>query len=45
MSTHDKAGIGEKARWVGGAFGIVIVYFGLIFALMYPALEAAGYVA
>ena len=35
----------KKAVWVLEAFGIVLAYFGAFGVLMYPVLDAAGYLA
>ena len=35
----------EKAKWVLQAFGIVLAYFGAFAVLMYPVMDAAGYLA
>ena len=37
--------LGQQAKWVAGAFGIVLAYFGAFGLLMYPVLDAAGYLA
>lgn len=31
---------GKKAKWIAGAFGIVLGYFGAFAVLMYPVLDA-----
>jgi hypothetical protein len=35
----------KKARWMAEALGIVLAYFGAFGVLMYPVLDAAGYLA
>jgi hypothetical protein len=35
----------KKALWVAEALGIVLAYFGAFGLLMYPVLDAAGYLA
>jgi hypothetical protein len=40
--TREKA---EKAKWMLQALGIVLAYFGAFGVLMYPVLDAAGYLA
>ena len=35
----------QKALWAAEAFGIVLAYFGAFGLLMYPVLDAAGYLA
>ncbi len=35
----------QKAVWIAEAFGIVLAYFGAFGLLMYPVLDAAGYLA
>jgi hypothetical protein len=35
----------EKAKWTFQALGIVLAYFGAFGVLMYPVLDAAGYLA
>ena len=44
MNKREKSGR-EKAIWVAEALGIVLAYFGAFGLLMYPVLDAAGYMA
>ena len=37
--------LGQQAKWVAGAFGIVLAYFGAFAVLMYPVIEASQHVA
>jgi hypothetical protein len=41
MKKGDQVDIGKKARWVMGAMGIVLAYFGAFGVLMYPVIEAS----
>jgi len=45
MNGRDGIPMKKKAIWVAEAFGIVLVYFGAFAVLMYPVLDAAGYLA
>ena len=42
---REHGGSREKAKWVIQAFGIVLAYFGAFAVLMYPVMDAAGYLA
>jgi hypothetical protein len=42
---RQRAGSTEKVKWVLQAFGIVVAYFGAFAVLMYPVMDAAGYLA
>jgi len=44
MNTSEKTRM-KKALWVAEALGIVLAYFGAFGLLMYPVLDAAGYLA
>lgn len=41
MKKNDHPGLARQARWVIGAFGIVLAYFGAFAVLMYPVVEAS----
>ena len=45
MDRQDAHEIREKAGLVAGALGIALIYFGVFATLMYPVLDAVGYVA
>jgi hypothetical protein len=45
MNGRDEIPLKKKALWVAEAFGIVLAYFGAFAVLMYPVLDAAGYLA
>jgi len=45
MDKHEKKRMRRKALWVAEALGIVLAYFGAFGLLMYPVLDAAGYLA
>jgi hypothetical protein len=45
MNGRDEIPLTKKALWVAEAFGIVLAYFGAFAVLMYPVLDAAGYLA
>ncbi len=45
MNGRDEFPLKKKALWVAEAFGIVLAYFGAFAVLMYPVLDAAGYLA
>ncbi len=45
MKKTDYPGPGEKAKWVMGAMGIVLAYFGAFALLMYPVVEASSRLA
>lgn len=40
MKKLDQPTIGKQAKWLMGAFGIVLAYFGAFAVLMYPVIEA-----
>ena len=41
MKKRDDATLGKQAKWVMGALGIVLAYFGAFGVLMYPVIEAS----
>ena len=45
MNESEKTRMRKKALWAAEALGIVLAYFGAFALLMYPVLDAAGYVA
>ena len=45
MNKSEKTRMRKKAIWTAEALGIVLAYFGAFGLLMYPVLDAAGYVA
>ena len=45
MKRNDQAHLGKQAKWVLGALGIVLAYFGAFAVLMYPVIEASFGVA
>jgi hypothetical protein len=45
MRKHDQANANDKAKWVLGAMGLVLAYFGAFALLMYPVVNAAGTIA
>ena len=45
MKKTNQASLGKQAKWVLGAFGIVLAYFGAFGVLMYPVIEASSLVA
>lgn len=45
MKTQDGAGNRKKALWAVEAMGLILAYFGAFGVLMYPVLDAAGYLA
>ena len=45
MNGSDRIPAKRKALWVAEAMGIVLAYFGAFAVLMYPVLDAAGYLA
>ncbi len=45
MRKSDQANLGKQAKWVIGALGIVLAYFGAFGVLMYPVIEASSRVA
>ncbi|MBT8398605.1 MAG: hypothetical protein HKO65_12430 [Gemmatimonadetes bacterium] len=40
MKKNKHPRLGERTRWVMGAAGIVLAYFGAFALLMYPVIEA-----
>ena len=40
MKKHDQFELSERAKWVMGAVGFTLAYFGAFALLMYPVLEA-----
>ena len=45
MNKHEQVRLRKRALWVAEAMGIVLAYFGAFGLLMYPVLDAAGYLA
>jgi hypothetical protein len=45
MNKVEKTRLRKKALWVAEALGIVLAYFGAFGLLMYPVMDAAGYLA
>ena len=45
MNAEEKILGKKKVLWVAEAMGIVLAYFGAFALLMYPVLDAAGYLA
>ncbi len=45
MKREEQVKLKKKAVWMAEAFGIVLAYFGAFGLLMYPVLDAAGYLA
>jgi hypothetical protein len=45
MKREERVKLKKKAVWMAEAFGIVLAYFGAFGLLMYPVLDAAGYLA
>ena len=45
MKKENQIPLKKKALWAGEALGIVLAYFGAFGVLMYPVLDAAGYLA
>lgn len=45
MNANEKSRRKKRALWVAEALGIVLAYFGAFGLLMYPVLDAAGYLA
>jgi hypothetical protein len=45
MNKQNQIPLKKKALWVGEALGIALAYFGAFGVLMYPVLDAAGYLA
>lgn len=45
MKKNDQASLGKQAKWVMGALGIVLAYFGAFGVLMYPVIQASTHVA
>ena len=45
MQKGKEISMRRKALWAAEAFGIVLAYFGAFALLMYPVLDAAGYLA
>jgi len=43
MNKTEQIQMKKKALWVAEALGIVLAYFGAFGLLMYPVLDAAGY--
>ena len=41
MNKNDRAQRAREAKWVMGALGIVLAYFGAFGLLMYPVIEAS----
>jgi hypothetical protein len=41
MKKTDHPDLAKQAKWVLGAFGIVLAYFGAFAVLMYPVVEAS----
>jgi len=41
MKKKDQAQLGKQAKWVMGALGIVLAYFGAFAVLMFPVIEAS----
>ena len=45
MKKSDQANLGTQAKWVVGALGIVLAYFGAFGVLMYPVIQASTHIA
>lgn len=45
MKRFEQIEMRKKALWAAEALGIVLAYFGAFALLMYPVLDAAGYLA
>jgi len=45
MNKVERTRLKKKALWVAEALGIVLAYFGAFGLLMYPVMDAAGYLA
>lgn len=45
MKANHGPGKKRTALWMAEALGIVLAYFGAFGVLMYPVLDAAGYLA
>jgi hypothetical protein len=45
MDKSERTRMRKKALWAAEALGIVLAYFGAFGLLMYPVLDAAGYMA
>jgi hypothetical protein len=45
MNKQNQIPARKKAMWMAEALGIVLAYFGAFGVLMYPVLDAAGYLA
>jgi len=45
MKKTDRENLGKQAKWVMGALGIALAYFGAFGVLMYPVMEATTRVA
>lgn len=45
MNAIEKKRMKKRALWAAEALGIVLAYFGAFGVLMYPVLDAAGYLA
>lgn len=45
MNKQNQIPMKKKALWMAEALGIVLAYFGAFGVLMYPVLDAAGYLA
>ncbi|MFH1762926.1 MAG: hypothetical protein ABIF09_01925 [Gemmatimonadota bacterium] len=41
MKKRDEATFGKQAKWVMGALGIALAYFGAFGVLMYPVIDAS----
>ena len=45
MKNTDRPDLAKQVRWVMGALGIVLAYFGAFALLMYPVIEASSKMA
>jgi len=45
MEKLDQPTLGKQAKWVAGALGIVLAYFGAFAVIMYPVIEASRHMA
>lgn len=45
MKKNDQARLGRQAKWVAGALGVVLAYFGAFAILMYPVIDATSHMA
>ncbi len=41
MKTMDHPTKGKQAKWIAGAVGIALAYFGAFVLLMYPVVQAS----